>query len=233
MGIKYILIDLDDTVYDFQKAENLAIRKTLSGFGILPTDAVVKRYSEINKDCWRMLEDGTMTRDEILVERFRRLFSELSVDADSDRVRISYEENLSECAYFVDGALEMINSLRGKYTIAIASNGTARVQDKRIEKGNIAELFDYIFISERVGATKPSPLFFDSCLAAMGACNRDEVLILGDSLSSDIKGGINAGIHTCHFRKSGGADENGIKAEYTISRLSELGAVLDDLNLGS
>ena len=230
MGIKYILIDLDDTVYDFHKAEKWAISKTLSGFGVEPTEAVVKRYSEINNDCWRMLEDGVMTREQILVERFRRLFAELSVLCDADEVRREYEKNLSGCAFFVEGALEMIRALYDKYVIAIASNGTARVQDKRIEKGGIAPLFHHIFISERVGAAKPSPLFFDNCLSAMGAENRAEVLIVGDSLTSDIKGGINAGIHTCHYDKSGSTVYEDIVPEYRISALSELESVLDGIN---
>ena len=230
MAIKYILLDLDDTVYDFHKAEVLAISETLREFGVEPSDSVVKRYSEINRDCWRMLEEGIMTRDEILVERFRRLFAELSVECDADLVRIAYEKNLSECAIFVDGAAELIDSLRGKYTLAIASNGTARVQDKRIAKGNIAPLFDYIFISERLGATKPSPLFFDKCFELMGAKNPDEVIIVGDSLSSDIKGGINSGIHTCHFDKTGDTVYENIKPEYRITKLSELHSVLAELN---
>ena len=94
MAIKYILLDLDDTVYDFHKAEVLAISETLREFSVEPSDSVVKRYSEINRDCWRMLEEGIMTRDEILVERFRRLFAELSVECDADLVRIAYEKNL-------------------------------------------------------------------------------------------------------------------------------------------
>ena len=229
MAIKYILLDLDDTVYDFHKAEKWAIAETLSSFGIEPCDAVVSRYSEINKDCWRMLEEGIMTRDQILVERFRRLFAELSAECDADAVRISYEKNLSECAIFVDGALELIDSLRGKYVLAIASNGTARVQDKRIAKGNIAPLFDHIFISERLGATKPSNLFFDKCLSAMGAVNKDEVLIVGDSLSSDIKGGLNAGIHTCLFDKTNSFSDKEIIPEYRITKLAELHSVLEDI----
>ena len=230
MAIKYILLDLDDTVYDFHKSEKLAISETLKSFGVLPSDTVVKRYSEINRDCWRMLEEGIMTRDEILLERFRRLFAELSVECDADLVRIAYEKNLSECAIFVEGAAELIASLRGKYILAIASNGTARVQDKRIAKGNISPLFDYIFISERLGATKPSPLFFDKCLITMGAGNRDEVLIVGDSLSSDIKGGLNSGIHSCHFDKTGDTVYKNITPEYRITKLSELHSVLADLN---
>lgn len=229
MSLKYILLDLDDTVYDFHKAEHVAISKTLTEFGIEPTESVVRRYSEINNACWRMLEEGIMTREQILVERFRRLFAELSVECDPALVRISYEGNLSECAYMVDGAAELIDALRGRYVLAIASNGTARVQDRRIERGNIAPLFDYIFISERLGATKPSGRFFDLCLCAMGAENRDEVLILGDSLSSDIKGGIGAGIHTCHYNPRG-IEYTHIIPEYSIRSLSELHSVIEKIN---
>ena len=224
------MLDLDDTVYDFHKAEKWAISETLSSFGIEPSEAVVLRYSEINRDCWRMLEEGIMSREEILVERFRRLFAELSVPCDADAVRVMYEKNLSECAIFVDGAIELIDSIKGKFVLAIASNGTARVQDKRIAKGNIAPLFDYIFISERLGATKPSKEFFDKCLSSMGAADTDEVIIVGDSLTSDIKGGINAGIHTCLFDPNGAYLTEKIKPEYRITKLSDLHSVIDDIN---
>lgn len=232
MAIKHILIDLDDTVYDFHRAEKISISKTLAEFGVEPTEAVVKRYSVINSECWRMLEKGVMTREQILVERFKRLFDELGVGVNADEARRKYETNLSECAYTVEGAMELIHALRGegKYTVSIASNGTARVQDKRIAKGGIAPLFDRIFISERTGAAKPSLKFFDKCLEVLGAKDRREVIIIGDSLSSDIAGGIAAGIWTCHFNPKGKITVGEIKPDFSVSRLSDVLTVLDIIN---
>lgn len=230
MAIKYILLDLDDTVYDFKCAERSAISLVLVEHGMAPEPRYIERYSEINRDCWRMLEEGKMEREQILVERFRRFFAELSVSCNPERVKDLYEKKLSESAVFVEGAEELIAGLRGKYTLAIATNGTARVQEKRISAGGLRDKVDYIFISEKLGHAKPSIKYFDACLAQLGAEQRAQVIIVGDSISSDIQGGINAGIHTCLFKRSGECSPEGVQPEYTIGALCELWSVLDRIN---
>lgn len=223
--IKTVFLDVDDTLFDFQSAERAAITRTLSFFGIEPDDNTVSLYREINHECWNALERREMERDQVLTERFSRLFSILGIDRDPVAVQSYYEEALSGEFSFVTGASELINTLHGVYRLYITSNGTARVQDGRIALSGIGHLFDGIYISERVGYHKPSREFFDRIFDEIGG-ERGETVIVGDSLSSDILGGINAGIHTCLFNPHGRKYSSDIKAEYEIRTLSELPELL-------
>ncbi len=226
--IKTVFLDLDDTLLDFHRSESVAISMTLSGFGIEPTEAVKKRYSEINRSMWEQLELGNMTREQILVRRFELLFEELHVDADSMAARCTYERNLGNSYFYIDGAEALLNEIYKKYDLYLMSNGTAAVQDRRIANSGIAKYFKEIFISEKVGYNKPSIEFFERCFAEIPDFKKEESIIVGDSLSSDIQGGINAGILTCHYN-SRGEKKDGIIPNYTINTLDELPSLLTKL----
>lgn len=192
-----LLIDLDDTVLDFKKQESVAIRKTLSGAGLEPTEAVCVRYSQINDWHWKQLEKGLMTRDEVLHGRFRALFEELGVEADARQTALRYMENLAEGHYYLPGAKEAIQSLGRKYRVYLASNGTAGVQNRRIKSAGLDEMTEGIFISQDIGVNKPGKGFFDYCFAHIPGFDSRKTLMVGDSPSSDILGGQKAGIATC------------------------------------
>lgn len=229
MSIKNIFLDLDDTLLDFHKGENIAIRKTLAKFGAEPAEEVVALYRRINRSCWQAVEREEMNRDDILTLRFKLVFEKLGVKADEREIQYFYERRLSEECHFIDGARELLESLYGKYRLYITSNGTAFVQDRRIELAGIAKYFDDIFISEKLGAHKPSPVFFERCFERIPSCKREETLIVGDSLTSDIKGGINSGIHTCHFCPSGDAEYGDIRPELVCKSLSELEKIISEI----
>ena len=224
--IKAVLLDSDDTLLDFTLAEHIALKKTLNSVGIDPKDETISLYSEINKRHWEMLERGELTRAQVLTQRFDRLFEALGIKADSTQTQAIYERNLSIGHYFIPGAVELLEALNGKYKLYITSNGTAFVQDRRIAGTGIARYFDAIFISERIGANKPDTAFFDGCFAAMENKNREETIIIGDSLTSDIKGGIAAGIHTCHFDRRGNTEYGEVIPEFRITKLSEIKEIL-------
>ena len=226
MAIKHLLLDLDDTILDFHKAERIALSRTFSEFGIEPTAGILASYSRINRECWQRLERLEMTRDEVLNGRFRILFDSVGIGADERAVQARYENELSYEAHFLEGAPEVLERLYGKFKLYIASNGTAIVQDRRIEISGIAKYFDGIFISERLGADKPAPVFFNKALAMMGDPDRDEVMIIGDSLSSDIRGGISAGIHTCYFNPQKRENKTKITPEYEVGSFDELCSLL-------
>ena len=227
--IRYVFLDLDDTVLDFHKAEEVAIKITLRHVGVEPTDEVVKRYSEINQAQWKLLEKGILTRAEVKLRRFALLFEELGVEQDAEYARSFYEETLSHGHYFMDGAEALLKSLFGKYELYIASNGTTAVQNGRIKSANIARYFQRIFLSEEIGEVKPSKAFFDCCFAEIPQFDRREAIILGDSLSSDIQGGINAGIKTCWFNPKGDEDRGDIHPDYEISSLDDFSTLLQTL----
>ncbi len=223
--IKTVFLDLDDTLFDFHRSEGEAISLTLSHFGIEPTDAIKKRYSEINRSMWEQLELGKMTREEILVRRFELLFAELSVDVCSMEARRMYEWNLGGSYFYIDGAEELLSELSEKYDLYLMSNGTAAVQDRRITASGIAKYFKEIFISDKVGYNKPSREFFERCFAKIPDFDKNTAIIVGDSPSSDIQGGINAGILTCHYNPRA---EKGVTPtpDYTVNSLEELPALL-------
>lgn len=199
--IKDIFIDLDDTIFDFKKAEAIAIEKTLVSFGIEPTPETLTLYSEINKSEWKLLELGKTTRDTLRVHRFERLFSALGTTGDAMEAQKTYEYNLGSGHFYINGAKEMLDALKEctQYSLHLASNGTASVQRRRIGSSDVAKYFDNIFISEDIGYNKPSVEYFDSCFAKIPNFKKENSIIIGDSLSSDIKGGKNAGILTCLY----------------------------------
>ena len=223
--IRTVFLDLDDTLLDFHRSEREAISATLSSLGVTPTEEVIKRYSEINRYVWQQLELGKMTREQILVRRFELLFEELLVSADGAEARRRYEKNLGGSFFYIDGAEELLTELSSKYDLYLMSNGTAAVQDRRIAASGIAKYFEGIFISERVGYNKPALEFFEKCFAEIPDFRKEESIIVGDSLSSDIKGGINASIPTCHYNPSGETSDS-VRPDYTIRTLEELPALL-------
>lgn len=229
--IKYVLFDLDNTLLDFTKAEAVAIKKAFERFSVPATEANIRRYSEINDEQWKKLEKGLMTKDEVLARRFELLFAELGVkNVSAEEAQEVYEYHLGTGHIFVDGALETLEALKGKYELYIVSNGTATVQDRRLESSGIAPYFKDIFISERVGANKPSREFFDLAFARIPDFDRSKAIIVGDRLSSDILGGINAGIMTCWFDPMRLPPSGGIVPDITIYKLSELPEALADAN---
>lgn len=228
--IKYVLLDIDDTLLDFGKAEAAAIKKTFERIGIPATDEVIARYSEINNAQWSALERGELTRQQVLVRRFDILFEEFGITGvPSEMAQASYEYLLGIGHYFIDGAVELLEALKDKYELYIVSNGTACVQDSRLASAGIAPYFKDIFISERIGADKPSREFFDRAFSRIGGFERDKAIIVGDRLSSDILGGINAGIMTCWFNPKRLPPDPDIPADYEIHALNELPELLKNL----
>lgn len=224
-----VLLDLDNTILDFNTAERHALGRAFAALG-LPCDEEIRvLYHEINIRHWELLEDGLLTRDQVLVRRFEALFQKLGLTADADRAQALYEELLSEGHWFMPGALSMLEALSGPYRLFVCSNGTQKVQDSRIESAGIAKYFEDIFISERVGGNKPEALFFERCFDAIPDFQRDRCVILGDSLSSDIRGGLGAGILSCWYNPEGKANPGPLRPDYEIRRLDEFEGLLQKL----
>jgi len=220
--IRNVLFDLDDTLFDFHKAEKIALTKTLVHFGIDPTEETLALYSTINAAHWKRLELGEISREEVKVGRYRELFETIGVECDPVKATAYYESMLAIGHYFMPGAPELLEELYRKYRLYIVSNGTAKVQEGRIGSSGITKYMDGIFISQILGANKPDKQFFDICFAEIPDFLLSETVIIGDSLSSDIKGGINAGITTVWFNPKGIENDSDIKPDYTIKELSEV-----------
>ena len=226
--IKNVFLDLDDTLLDFQKAERIAISKAFNKLNIVYDDKLIERYIQINLHCWKALERGEMSRDEVLIGRFKILFSELKINVSATLAQNAYEEFLSREHDFLPEAKELLAEFEktNKYDLYIATNGIPEVQKPRIRDAKIAPYFKKIFISEEIGYAKPDGRFFEKCFCLIPNFKKEETIIVGDSLSSDIQGGINAGILTCHFNPKN-QPYNNIKPDYTINNLSKLPELLD------
>lgn len=227
--IKNVLLDLDDTLLDFHRAEAEAIRHTLREFGIDPTDETIRLYSKINRSCWEKLERGEYTREEVLHRRFDILFDTLGTSGDSHATQKLYEYRLSLGAYYLDGAEELLCELYGKYRLYLATNGIVNVQSRRIKDSGIGKYFDGIFVSERIGYNKPDKRFFDAAFSEIPDFSLEETVIIGDSLTSDILGGLNAGIKTVFFNPKGYDNATSITPHYEIRSLSELPRLLTEM----
>ena len=225
--IEFLLLDLDDTILDFHKAERIALSKTIRDFGIEPMDEVLARYHAINKWHWEQLELGTMTREEVLVGRFAMLFEEKGIGVDAVAVARAYEKNLGIGHWFLPGAEEAVDALSKKYRLFLASNGTASVQKGRMTSANLYRFFEKVFVSQEIGHNKPSKAYFDGCFAQIPDFDPHRAMIVGDSLSSDILGGINAGIKTCWVNPGHMEAKNGIVPDYEIEALYQLPALLE------
>ena len=227
--IEFLFIDLDDTILDFHKAEQVALSKTLETFGLEPNEQVVSRYSQINKSYWERLERKEVTREYLLVHRFADLFTEYGIAVDPVLCARTYEKNLGTGHYFLPGAYEAVEALSKKYKLYLASNGTSHVQAGRIESADIARFFEGIFISQEIGVNKPDVEYFDRCFARIPGFDKEKAMIVGDSLSSDILGGKQAGILTCWVNPTGKTAPDHITPDYEIPSLSCLENLLDSL----
>lgn len=227
--IKSILLDLDDTILDFHKAERIALTSTLNKIGILPSEETLALYSRINQAHWKRLEIGELTRHEVLHGRFTELFKTLGVTGDCYVAQRIYEWELGTGHYFLDGGPELLDALYAKYDLYLASNGTDIVQTRRIESAGIGKYFKELFISQRIGFDKPNPEYFKRCFERIPDFKREETVIIGDSLTSDIKGGILAGIKTVWFNPKGSIAPNELKPDFDVRTLYEIPDIIDKM----
>lgn len=227
--VEYILLDLDDTILDFKWAEKQALTGTLMAFDIEPTEETCRRYRQINLEYWRALERKEVTREQLKVGRFRQLLDELGKDADPAAMGDLYLHRLGEGHCFLPGALETLNLLKEKYRLFLVSNGNPPVQYPRLESAGITHYFEKLFISMEIGHNKPSVEFFDHCFSQIPGFDKTKAIIVGDSLFSDIRGGINAGIKTCWVNPNHRPILEQIVPDYQIENLPQLLPILETL----
>ena len=221
---KYLLWDIDGTILNFEKAEKRAIRTLFEKFNLGEcTDEMLSHYIEINKKYWKLLECGKMEKERILVERFEEFFLKEGIRTDvASEFNKAYQLALGDTIAFNDDALEIIKAQKKNYQIIIVTNGTAIAQKKKLERSGLDKIADNIFISEEVGYEKPSIHFFERVIAKAGMDDVSQAVIIGDSLTSDIQGGANAGIDTCWYNPKEEVNDTNLKPTYIIKNLHEL-----------
>ncbi|QWI52257.1 YjjG family noncanonical pyrimidine nucleotidase [Bacillus mycoides] len=223
---KTLLFDVDDTLLDFQKAEKIALRMLFEEKGLLLTDEIEDRYKKINKSLWDSFEKGEIARNEIINTRFSILFKEYGEEVDGILVENNYRSYLEEGNQLMQGAFEFINQIQSKYDLYIVTNGISKTQDKRLRNAGLHSLFKDIFVSEDTGFQKPMREYFDYVFERIPNFASEEGLIIGDSLSADIKGGYVAGIDTCWFNPEKKSNDSEIMPTYEVHNFEELYALL-------
>ena len=226
--IRAVLWDVDGTLLDFLAAEKAAVRAGFARHGLGEcTDEMIEEYSRINVRYWQALERGEMTKPEILVGRFREFFALHGIDPDiAPAFNGEYQLDLGDTIVFQPGAEETVKALKGRVLQCAVTNGTKTAQQRKLARSGLDALLDAVFISEDLGVEKPHPGFFDRVFAAIGDIPRQETLIVGDSLTSDIRGGVNAGIRTAWYNPAGRALPEEVRVDYDIRSLDEVLSLL-------
>ena len=227
--IKAILWDVDGTLLDFIKAEHAAIKKCFEIFGLGEcSDEMIARYSLINKKYWERLERGEITKQEVLVGRFQEFFAKEGIITDcAAELNKEYQVRLGDTICFCDDSYELLKSLKGKVKQYAVTNGTKVAQDKKLKRSGLDEIFDDIFISEEIGIEKPYVGFFDYVWNKIGIYDLDEVMIVGDSLTSDMQGGNNAGILCCWYNPQRKENDKNLRIDYNIDNLQMIRKIIE------
>lgn len=223
MKYEVILFDADDTLFDFKKSERHALKNTMLEYKIDYDEAHhLKIYQEINNAIWKDFESGIITQKELKIERFKRFSAALNTIFDESEFSIAYTKHLGLASFLYDESLELIESLHSNYRLSIITNGLTEVQNNRIRKSIISKYFEDIVISEEVKVSKPNPKIFELALNNIKHTDKSKVLMVGDSLTSDVQGGINFGIDTCWLNSSKCTNTTTISPTYEISNIKEL-----------
>ncbi len=226
--ITAILWDVDGTLLDFKAAESAAVRSLFKEFGLGEcTDEMIRRYSAINEGWWQRLERNEITKPQVLVGRYKQFFSEIGIDPGlAPAFNERYQVSLGDTIVYRDDSLNLVRYLKGRVRQYIVSNGTVVAQTKKLERSGLGALMDGIFLSEDLGVEKPNIGFFEKVFSAIPPSRPEEILIAGDSLTSDIRGGINAGIKTCWYNPDRRPVPEGYDIDYIISDFHEVIPIL-------
>lgn len=219
---KTLLFDADGTLLDFEATEDYALHHVFQIHGYEFTKELEKDYKQINHRLWKAYEDGKITRDEVIYTRFVKLFEMYDMPLDGILFEDTYQTELGKGHDVIPHALELVKALHNEYNLYIVTNGVVATQYARLKDSTLDQYFKGIFVSEEIGYQKPMVEYFNFCFSKIKDIRLEEVLIIGDSLTSDIQGGINAGIDTCWFNPKGVKNDKHLQVTYEIKTLKEL-----------
>ena len=196
---RFLLLDLDGTLYDFERAEAAALSDLLASWGLACGSRELEAYHQFNDACWKALERGEITKEQLKSKRFQDFLAFIGFEYDPVLAGEEYSENLSHYGFLLPGAIELLQALVKRYELYAVTNGIQKVQLGRWAASGIGVYFNNMFVSEEVGIAKPHSGYFEHVFAHIPGFCKEQTLLIGDSLSSDMKGGINAGIDTLWY----------------------------------
>lgn len=238
MNYKLVLIDLDDTLFDYPKTEEVAFRNTFEELGFFMEselgnekkeeiyEKIKNRYKDVNLQLWKDLEKGAVDKDRLKVVRFEKIIEEFDLKYDPYEMSELYLKKLGEGIFPFEATEKLCEYLHSKYKVGIVTNGIKEVQHSRIENSTIVKYIDKIIISDEVGVNKPDKRIFEYAMNYFEIMDKSEVIMIGDSLGADIKGGQNAGIDTCWVNLRNNVNDIGIVPKYEVRKLEELFEIL-------
>lgn len=226
---RFILWDIDDTLIDFKASESAALHNCFLEEGVEITEEDIKVYSKINQDYWKLLEEGKVVKSEMLVQRFTDFITYLQAPQISGEViNEKYQLALGDYVVMYEDGLNICRKLQGQKKQYAVTNGTIVAQQKKLKKTGLGDIFDGVFISDEVGYQKPDIRFFQHCFTEIPEFELEEAIIIGDSLTSDMKGGNVAGIDCCWFNPRNNKNTSDLKLDFEITHLSELWDIIFD-----
>ena len=199
MKYKVILLDADETLFDFKAAERKALCLTMQGFGVTCSSEDMAAYAQVNAALWTQFERGEITKQDIFVRRFQFLFDRFGLTGDVEKANQQYLQYIADCSEVFPGACSFVEKLAQHHTLAIVTNGAAYAQKRRFYASKLSKFIPHLYVSEEIGVGKPDPRYFAAVFHDLKILDLKRVLIVGDSLTSDIRGGIQAGIDTCWY----------------------------------
>ena len=222
MNYQMIIFDADETLFDFSKSEKYAFEKAMEESGLAFKDEHLQIYKKINIAIWQEFENGLITQKELKIDRFKRFLNALGQDKDAFLFSESFMNNLAQASFLYEDAYDLVESLSKTHRLVLVTNGLTRVQKIRVRQSTIAHFFEKIIISEEIGYAKPDPMIFEEGLKDLTLPNKADIVIIGDSLTSDIPGGINYGIDTVWYNPNGSQNLKNIKPTYEITTLKAI-----------
>lgn len=221
-----VLLDVDGTLLNFDEAERRGVRAVMRTYGVEPTKALEQRYHEINKKYWKAFERGEIPKEAIIENRFVEFFRTLGKEIDAMEVERLYRAQLDSCAILIEGALEICAYLKERYQLYVVTNGISNTQYRRLKDSGLDQYFLDVFVSEDSGSQKPKAEYFNYCFARIPEKNPSRMIIIGDSLTSDIQGGKNAGIATCWVNFGRQPRMAGVKPDFEVNKLEDIKKIL-------
>ncbi len=223
----WLWFDADGTLFDYQRAEATALKNTFEALRLPFEDSYLELYREINQGLWQALERQEVTQAVLRLRRFELLLDAIRLNTSIDQLSSVYLEQLAISAELMEGAYTVLETLHKTSRIAIVTNGLQSVQRGRLERSTIKPFVDELIISEEIGAAKPSPAYFEIASARTGNPSKRDILLIGDSLTSDIRGGVDYGIDTCWFNPAREPRPEELPIKYEIRHLHELLDVIE------